>query len=62
MVTTAKEAESDSLRHAAVFALGMTDHERLRGLAADDPVLARPVGWWRALGPVIHDPDVGVPA
>jgi hypothetical protein len=41
-----------------VFALGMTDHERLRELARDEPGLARRVGWWRALGPAIHDDDV----
>jgi hypothetical protein len=58
MVATAKEASSDALRHAALFALGMTDHERLRALAEDEPELARPVGWWRSLGPAIHDEDV----
>jgi len=62
MVTTAKTASSDALRHAAVFALGMTDHERLRALAADEPTFAGPVGWWRSLGPAIHDDDVQVPA
>jgi hypothetical protein len=62
MVATAKAASTDALRHAAVFALGMTDHERLRALAADEPDFARPVGWWRSLGPAIHDDDVQVPA
>ena len=58
MVATAEEASTDALRHAAVFALGMTDHERLRVLAAEEPDLARPVGWWRSLGLAIHDDDV----
>jgi len=58
MVKTARQAETNALRHAAVFALGMTDHERLRTLAEDAPELARPIGWWCALGPVIHDSDV----
>ncbi len=62
MVATAKEASSDALRHAAVFALGMTDHERLRVLATEEPDLARSVGWWRSLGLAIHDADVAVPA
>lgn len=62
IVASAKEASTDSLRHAAVFALGMTDHERLRALAAEDPALARPVSWWRSLGPALHDEDVKVPA
>ncbi len=62
MISTAKEAASPSLRHAAVFALGMSDHERLRVLAMDDPALARSVSWWRSLGPAIHDEDVLVPA
>lgn len=62
MVATAKEASSDALRHAAVFALGMTDQERLRELASEEPALAGPVGWWRSLGAAIHDPDVDVPA
>jgi hypothetical protein len=61
MMATAKETSSDALRHAAVFALGMTDQERLRVLAADQPELARPVGWWRALGPALHDVDVRSP-
>jgi hypothetical protein len=58
MVTTAKTATGAALRHAAVFALGMTDHERLRALARDEPTFAGPVGWWRSLGPAIHDDDV----
>ncbi len=62
MIATARASSTDSLRHAAVFALGMTDHERLRVLAAEDPALARSVGWWRSLGPAIHDEDVQVPA
>ena len=62
MVATAKETDSESLRHAAVFALGMTDHERLRVLAHEEPELARPIGWWRALGTAIHDADVRAPA
>ncbi len=62
MVATAKEGSSDALRHAAVFALGMTDHERLRVLATEEPDLARSVGWWRSLGLAIHDADVAVPA
>jgi len=62
MIATARASSTDTLRHAAVFALGMTDHERLRVLAAEDPALARSVGWWRSLGPAIHDEDVLVPA
>lgn len=61
MIATARASTTDSLRHAAVFALGMTDHERLRLLAAEDPALARSVSWWRSLGPAIHDEDVQVP-
>jgi hypothetical protein len=58
VATARKPSSSNALRHAAVFALGMTDHERLRVLAVDEPGLARPVGWWRALGLAIHDDDV----
>lgn len=58
MLASAKEPSSDAVRHAAVFALGMTDHERLRALAAEEPDFARPASWWRSLGPVIHDDDV----
>lgn len=59
MVTTARTAATDGLRHAAIFALSMADHRHLETLQHDDAAAtSRPATWWRTLGPAIHDADV----
>jgi hypothetical protein len=57
LLETARSSPTRSLRHAALFALGMADHSHLTVLCEVEPE-RRGAIWWRRIGSSLHDDDV----
>lgn len=54
----ARVTDIDAIRHSAMFAIGMTGGPELDALATcDSEWHRRAAGWWRELGPALHDPE-----
>ena len=57
LTTQATDSPHAAIRHAALFALGLSGHDRLHDLAASGHDLATAAAWWIATGPALHDVD-----
>ena len=59
LLDAARSAQTPSLQHAALFALGMSAHSHLVELCQDEPESSRRGAlWWRKIGSALHDDDV----
>jgi hypothetical protein len=59
LLEEARTSKAPSLQHAALFALGMSDHSHLSELCEDEPEESRRGAlWWRRIGSSLHDDDV----
>lgn len=60
LVDAVIHSSRDGVRHAALFALGMSGHHRLHELADGHDKRAASAAWWLETGPSVHDVDLRV--